>query len=84
MENPLWHPVGRALRPRGHPRSRKLASRHAEGRRAARAKEIVQNLGGGEVVIHDRRGEIRDKDTLRPAKHPFPGVGRRRRATYPG
>ena len=40
--------------------------------RAARVKEIVQNLGGGEVVIHDRQGLIRDNDTLRPAKDPFP------------
>lgn len=37
----------------------------------SRAREITQNLGGGEVVIH--RGDnsrIRDKDTQKPAKDP--------------
>ena len=38
----------------------------------ARAKEIVGNAGGGEVRIHNRKGRIRDSDTVRPAQDPFP------------
>ncbi len=36
------------------------------------AKEYSSNSGGGEVVIHRRDGRIRDKDTMRPARDPFP------------
>lgn len=36
------------------------------------AKEWSHNSGGGEVVIHNRRGVIRDKDTVAPANDPFP------------
>lgn len=38
----------------------------------ARAKVIVGNAGGGEVRIHNRKGQIRDSDTVRPAQDPFP------------
>ncbi|MBE7520656.1 MAG: DUF2188 domain-containing protein [Thermoflexaceae bacterium] len=37
-----------------------------------RAKDIVGNLGGGEVVVHDRRGQIRDSDTVAPGNDPSP------------
>lgn len=37
-----------------------------------RAKDIVGNLGGGEVVIHDRHGQIRDSDTVAPRNDPSP------------
>jgi len=37
-----------------------------------RAREIVGNEGGGEVVIHGRDGQIRDKDTIPPGRDPFP------------
>ncbi|MGH2732029.1 MAG: DUF2188 domain-containing protein [Actinomycetota bacterium] len=37
-----------------------------------RAKEILGNLGGGEAVIHDRKGRIRDADTVPPARDPHP------------
>lgn len=37
-----------------------------------RAKEILRNAGGGEAVIHDRQGQIRDSDTVPPARDPFP------------
>ncbi len=36
------------------------------------AKDYSSNSGGGEVVIHRRDGKIRDKDTMSPAKDPFP------------
>jgi hypothetical protein len=38
----------------------------------ARAKEILGNQGGGEAVIHDRHGKIRDSDTVPPANDPNP------------
>ena len=42
-----------------------------------RAKEIVGNAGGGEVVIHRPDGTIRDKDTVAPGKDPHPPTDRR-------
>lgn len=36
------------------------------------AKQFASNSGGGEVVIHGRDGKIRDKDTMAPARDPFP------------
>lgn len=38
----------------------------------ARAKDIVRNAGGGEVVTHGRDGRIQDSDTIRPGNDPFP------------
>lgn len=43
----------------------------------ARAKEILSNVGGGETVIHRRSGEIRDSDTVPPARDPNPPKDRR-------
>lgn len=37
-----------------------------------RAREIVHNAGGGEVVTHRRDGRIRDSDTIAPGNDPFP------------
>ena len=37
-----------------------------------RAREIVGNSGGGEVVIHGRDGQIRDSDTIAPGNDPNP------------
>jgi hypothetical protein len=37
-----------------------------------RARVIVQNSGGGEVVIHGRNGQIRDSDTIPPGHDPNP------------
>jgi uncharacterized protein YdaT len=37
-----------------------------------RAREIVGNTGGGEVVIHGRNGQIRDSDTIAPGNDPNP------------
>jgi hypothetical protein len=43
-----------------------------QGEAIDRAREIVGNTGGGEVVIHDRRGRIRDSDTVAPGNDPNP------------
>ena len=40
-----------------------------------RARDIVHNTGGGEVVIHGRNGRIRDSDTVSPGNHPDPPKG---------
>jgi hypothetical protein len=42
----------------------------AEAERAA--KQTVRTAGGGEVVIHRRDGQIRNTDTIPPARDPFP------------
>lgn len=42
-----------------------------------RAREIVGNSGGGEVVIHGRDGRIRDSDTVPPGNDPNPPRDRR-------
>lgn len=36
------------------------------------ARKILQNLGGGELTIHGRDGQIRDSDTVPPGRDPFP------------
>ena len=37
-----------------------------------RARDIVGNAGGGEVVIHNRQGVVRDSDTIAPGNDPNP------------
>jgi hypothetical protein len=50
------------------------ASAHCDSQKEAEktAREIVRNLGGGEVVTHDRHGQIRDSDTVPHGHDPFP------------
>jgi hypothetical protein len=43
----------------------------------AAAKHDVGRQGGGEVIIHDRQGRIRDKDTAPPGHDPHPPRDRR-------
>jgi len=49
-------------------------SAHADTQQQAidRARDIVRNAGGGEVVIHNHRGQIRDKETIPPGNAPNP------------
>jgi hypothetical protein len=37
-----------------------------------RARDILRNQGGGELVTHGEDGRIRDSDTVPPANDPFP------------
>lgn len=37
-----------------------------------RAKEIVRNLGGGEVTTRRKDGRFNDSDTVKPGRDPFP------------
>jgi hypothetical protein len=40
-----------------------------------RAREILQNEGGGELIVHDERGQVRQKDTVPPGHDPHPPKG---------
>lgn len=39
------------------------------------ARQNLQNQGGGELKIKNENGKIRQKDTIAPAKDPFPPKG---------
>jgi hypothetical protein len=53
------------------------ASAHLEEQEQAvdRAREILRNEGGGELVIHDLQGQVRQKDTVPPGNDPYPPRG---------
>lgn len=52
----------------------KRASAHTDTQKQAidRARQIVRNLGGGEVTTHGRDGRIRDSDTVPYGGDPNP------------
>ncbi|MGH8984594.1 MAG: DUF2188 domain-containing protein [Acidimicrobiia bacterium] len=55
------------------PNADRASSHHAtQSGAVGRAREIVHNAGGGEVVIHGRDGRIRDCDTVAPGNDPNP------------
>lgn len=55
------------------PNSQRASSHHGTQSDAIdRARDIVGNVGGGEVVIHGRDGRIRDSDTVAPGHDPDP------------
>ena len=43
-----------------------------QGAAIERARGILENDGGGELVIHRPDGRIRDSDTIPPGNDPFP------------
>ena len=54
------------------PNATRASSHHeTQAEAEARAKEILTR-NGGEVVIHDKEGKIRDSDTVAPGRDPFP------------
>jgi hypothetical protein len=58
------------------PGSDRTSSHHATQADAIdRARQIIHNAGGGELVVQDRHGRIRDKDTVAPGHDPFPPRG---------
>ncbi|MDF1597080.1 MAG: DUF2188 domain-containing protein [Acidimicrobiia bacterium] len=60
------------------PNAERASSHHGTQADAiGRAREIVGNVGGGEVVIHGRDGRIRDSDTVAPGNDPYPPRDRR-------
>ena len=55
------------------PGAERVSSRHdTQAAAENRAKEIVENLGGGEVRIQRRDGKWRDSDTVRHGNDPNP------------
>lgn len=60
------------------PGGERASSHHATQSAAEqRAREIVRNLGGGEVRTHGRDGRIRDSDTVPKGNDPNPPRDRR-------
>lgn len=51
---------------------RSSSHKPTQGEAIDRAREIVGNSGGGEIVIHGRNGQIRDSDTVSPGHDPNP------------
>lgn len=64
------HPDGWAVKGPGAERASGVYDTQAEAEAAA--KEIVGNLGGGEVRIQGRNGKWRDSDTVAPGNDPNP------------
>jgi hypothetical protein len=55
------------------PNAERASSHHTTQEQAInRGREIVHNLGGGELRIHGRDGRIRDSDTIAPGGDPNP------------
>jgi hypothetical protein len=55
------------------PGAERASSHHDTQQQAIdRGREIVHNLGGGELRIHGRDGQIRDSDTVAPGNDPYP------------
>lgn len=60
------------------PHADRASSHHdTQAEAESRAKEILENVGGGEAVIHGRDGQIRDTDTVAPANDPNPPIDRK-------
>ena len=64
------HPDGWAIKKPGANRASEVLPTQREAEQ--RAKEIVGNLGGGEVRIQGRDGKWRDSDTVPPGNDPNP------------
>lgn len=57
----------------GNERATSLHATQAAAQQAAR--QDLAKQGGGELVTHNRQGQIRQKNTIAPAKDPFPPRG---------
>lgn len=69
------HEDGWAVKKPGADRASSIHGTQHEAEGAA--KEIVSNLGGGEVRIQGRDGRWRDSDTVPPGKDPMAPRDRR-------
>jgi len=55
------------------PKASRSSSHHdTQAEAEARAKQILSKNGGGEAIIHDQKGKIRDSDTVMPGNDPCP------------
>ena len=58
------------------PGKSRVGSRHATQQQAIeRGRESAAASGGGELNVHGKDGRIRQKNTIPPAKDPFPPKG---------
>lgn len=64
------HPDGWAVKAPGATRSSHVEKTQEAA--VAKAKQIVGKLGGGEVRVHGRDGLVRNSDTVKPGRDPFP------------
>lgn len=64
-ENNQW-----AVKKENSQRASAMKNTQAEAEKTA--KQMLAKQGGGEVVIHNLKGQFRDKDTVKPAKDPNP------------
>lgn len=64
------HPDGWQVTRPGASRPSTVTGTQAEA--IDRARRILGNDGGGEVVIHRPNGRIRDSNTVAPGNDPFP------------
>ena len=55
--------------------SRPAAIHSTQAEAAAQAREQLKHSGGGELKIMGENGQIRQKDTIPPAKDPYPPKG---------
>lgn len=54
----------------------RATSLHGTQKQAAdAARQNLKNQGGGELKIKNEEGKIRQKDTIAPAKDPYPPKG---------
>lgn len=66
---------GWAVRKPGSDRSSAIADTQSAA--IDRARQILENSGGGELTIHRPDGRIRDSDTVKPGHDPHPPKDRR-------
>jgi len=52
--------------------SRASGTERTQAQAEKQAKRLASVSGGGEVRIHGENGKIRDSDTVKPARDPFP------------
>jgi len=71
----IKHPDGWAVKAPGA--SKASAVEATQEKAIARARAIVGKLGGGEVRVHGRDGLVRDSDTVKPGRDPFPPKDRK-------
>jgi hypothetical protein len=58
------------------PGSTRASSVHeTQGEAMDAARGYLENDGGGELVVQGQSGQIRQKDTIPPARDPFPPRG---------
>jgi hypothetical protein len=67
------HPDGWQVRPSNGARASVVTQTKSEA--VGRALEILRNLGGGELTVHDTDGRVTDSDTVASRDDPYPPLG---------